>query len=172
MPDNIATPSSPLPKPQLEFEGDILKLLEQKVAELPLGIATFYVSTVPDHPEWPRPYFEIIPENPRSASISGIAALGDLYLTIGNVEREFVGFQRGSNIVKGATWQEEISWILEAVVRGGFSQRQSLDSKERVIGGASKIMINGREWLFRGGTRFEKLFSKPKYRTVVYEPYY
>lgn len=160
------------PNPRPGFESELLQFLKILVADLPSGTATFHVSRVPGHPEWPRPYFEVIPANSRSASISGIASSGDLYLTIGEVEREFVGFERGENIVHGATWQEELRSIWHAVVTEGISQRQALDSDGKVIGGASRIPISGQEWEFRGGMRTKTLFSKSRYRTVLYEPYY
>jgi hypothetical protein len=161
----------PPPDPRPGFETEVLQLVAILIADLPPGTAELHVSRVPGHPEWPRPYFEVLPTNPRSAAIRGIASSGDLYLTIGEVEREFVGFDTGENIASGATWQEELRAIWNVVTQGGFPQRQSLGVDGEVLGGASRFLIDGREWDFRGGKRAKTLFSKPRYKTVVYEPY-
>ena len=130
-----------------------------------------HVGRVPLHPEWPEPYFEVVPRNPKAARLSGAAVATDLSLTVGEVENELIGFARGGTLVRGASWQEELRGIWEAVVKGGFAQKQSVDSRGRVIGGAFKISIRGREWEFRGGRKAETLLGRARYRTVRYEPY-
>jgi hypothetical protein len=159
------------PIPRSGFETEVIQELEALVAELSPGIATFRLSRVPLHPDWTEPFFEIIPANPRSASLSGVAIHGDLSLTIGEVEREFIAFHKGGNIIRGASWRDELRWIWQAVVVGGFSQRQSLGAKGNVLGGASVLAVNGKEFVYRGGRRAETLFGKRRYRTVIYEPY-
>ena len=159
------------PHPRQGFEAEVIQELQSFVAELLPNVATLRVGRVPEHPEWSEPFFEVIPANPRAAPLSGIAVKGDLYLTIGDVEREFVGFDRGGTIVRGASWCDELRWIWQAVIAGGFSQQQSLGSNGNVIGGVGKLAINGKEFIYRGGRRAETLFGKRRNRTVIYEPY-
>jgi hypothetical protein len=99
-----------------------------------------------------------------------MAGHGDLSLTIGEVEREFVAFHKGGTIVRKATWRDELRWIWQAVI-AGFSQRQSLGSDGNVLGGTSVLSVNGKEFIYRGGRSSETLFGKRRYRTVIYEPY-
>lgn len=168
--DDHATGNVP-PAPKAGFESEIIRELEILVSQLPPGTAAFQVGRVPQHPEWPEPYFEIIPRNPRAARLSGTAVATDLNLTVGEVEEELIGFARGGTLIKGAGWQDELRWIWEAVLKGGFTQRQAVDSSGRVIGGASTLSVNGKNWVFRGGRSREKLSKKAEYRTVRYEPY-
>jgi hypothetical protein len=158
------------PHPRPGFETEVIQELKSLMAELSSGIATFRVCRVPRHPEWPQPYFEIIPANPSSASLSGIAIHGDLSLTIGEVEREFIAFHKGGTIVRGATWREELRWIWQAVI-AGFSQRQALGADGSVLGDTSVLSINGKEFVYSGGRSAETLFGKRRFRTVIYEPY-
>lgn len=168
--EHSVTDGEMAPNPRSGFATEVIQELNILVDELPPGTATLRVSRVPQHPEWTEPYFEIIPANPRSASLSGMAIHGDLSLTIGEVEREFVAFHKGGTVVRGAIWRDELRWIWQAVI-AGFSQRQSLGSKGNVLGGASVLAINGKEFVYRGGRRAETLFGKRRYRTVIYEPY-
>jgi hypothetical protein len=78
-----------------------------------------------------------VPTNPDAAELSGCAVNNDLYLGIGPVEQEYIDFARGGTIAPTFTWQEDLNWILRAVIAGGFSQKQSLDRQGRVIGTAS-----------------------------------
>jgi hypothetical protein len=166
----MTTDGEMAPNPRPGFETEVIQELKTLVAELPPGVLTFRVSRVPRHPEWTEPYFEIIPANPRSALLSGMAIHGDLFLTIGEVEREFIAFHKGGTIVRKAAWRDELRWIWQAVI-AGFSQRQSLGSDGSVLGGASVFSINGKEFVYSGGRWAESLFAKRKYRTVIYEPY-
>jgi hypothetical protein len=171
MQNDFAREANPPPAPKPGFESELIQELTTLFSQLATGTATLHVGRSPMHPEWPEPFFTVVPANPKAARLSGAAVVTDLNLTIAEVECELIGFAQGGTPVAGATWQEELRWIWDAVVKGGFLQRQSVDAKGKVIGGASRILINGKEWHFRGGRKAEKLFGKPKYRTVLYEPY-
>jgi hypothetical protein len=129
------------------------------------------VGHVPGHPEWPEPYFEIIPRNPQAASVKGAPVADDLDLTVANSWREFYGFARGGTILPGATWQEELRRILLAIVAGRLTEKLTLDSRGEVIGWDSKLKLNGEELIFRNGRRAERLFGRARVKTVIYEPY-
>ena len=150
-------------------EARVLEELQRLVGNLPIGSAS--LCALPENPEWSCRYYEVKPSNDKAARLIVGVVLDDMHLTIGEVERELIGFGRGGTPISGASWREEFRWIWDAVVNGGFLQRQTLDSKGRVIGGASRISVNGRDWDFRGGKRAETLFSRPRYRTVAYQPW-
>jgi hypothetical protein len=141
------------------------------VSDLPPDVARLRIGRVPGHPDWPEPYFEVIPANPKAARFAGAAVSSDLDLTIGEAEREFCGFARGGTVVRGASWQQELRWIWEAVVAGGLTQRHYLDSSGKVIGWVGKFVVNGKELVFRNGRRAERLFGRQRLKTVTYEPY-
>ncbi len=159
------------PEPRPGFQIDLIRELEGLVGGLPEGAARLCVGRVPGHPEWPEPYFEVIPTHPKAASFTGVAVANDLDLTVGHSWREFYGFARGGTIVRGATWQEELRWIWLAVVAGRLTERLSLDSCGKVIGWDSKLVVNGKEVRFRNGRRAERLFGREMVKTVTYEPY-
>lgn len=154
-----------------DFQTDLVRQLEALVRVLPEGVAHLSVGRVPGHPEWPEPYFEIVPRNPKAASVKGAPVADDLDLTVGNSWREFYGFARGGTIVPGATWQEELRRIWLAVVAGRLTERLTVDSQGKVIGWDSKLVLNGEELIFRNGRRAERLFGRPILKTVTYEPY-
>ena len=154
-----------------DFQRDLVRQLETLVEALPEGVAHLSVGHVPDHPEWLEPYFEIVPRNPKAAPLKGTAVATDLHLTVGNSWREFYGFARGGTIVPGATWQEELRKIWLAVIAGQLTEQLTLDSQGKVIGWDSKLVLNGREIIFRNGRRAESLFGPATLKTVTYEPY-
>lgn len=154
-----------------DFQTDLVGQLEALVGALPEGVAHLSIGRVPGHPEWPEPYFEIIPRNPQAAPVKGTAVATDLDLTVGNSWREFYGFARGGTIVPGATWQEELRRIWLAVIAGRLTEQLALDSQGEVIGWDSKLVLNGRELIFRNGRRAERLFGPARLKTVTYEPY-
>jgi hypothetical protein len=159
------------PRPALGFETLFIQHLENLFAELPNGKATLSISRVPGHPEWPEPYFEIVPKNLAAARFAGSVVSTDLDLTIGDAAREFVGFARGGTILKGLSWQDELRHIWQAVTAGGFTQRHYLDSAGKVIGWSTKLIVYNRELIFRNGRRKERLFARENVRLVTYEPY-
>jgi hypothetical protein len=153
------------------FQTDFVQELRKLFAELPAGVARLQVGRVPGHPEWPDPYFEVIPAKPLAAHFTGVAVSRDLDITIGEAQREFIGFARGGNLVRGASWQEELRWIWQAVITGGFTQRHYVDSSGKVIGWLAKFIVNGKEVVFRNGRRSEKLLGPAQVKIVSYEPY-
>ena len=161
------TPPCPAPG----FEKDLLQEIERLVASLPVRAVQLRIGRIPGHPDWPEPYFEVAPTNPKAARFAGMAASSDLNLTIGEAEREFVGFARGGNIVRGASWQDELQWIWKAVTAGGFKQVHYLDSGDKIIGWTAKLFVNGNQLVFRNGRRTERFFGSERRRTVTYEPY-
>jgi hypothetical protein len=167
----LPQPDKP-PIPEAGFEAELLTQIGTLVASLPEGVARLFVGRVPKHPEWPNPYFEVRPTKPTAARFGGVAAQDDLYLTVGEAEREFCGFARGANIVKGAMWTDELRWIWDAVIAGGFTQRHYLDSDGRVIGWMTKFKVNGADVVFRNGRRAQKLFRQRRVRLVTYESYF
>jgi len=160
-------PSQLLP----DFQRDLVRQLQTLVGALPEGMAHLTIGRVPDHPEWPEPYFEITPRNPQAAPLKGAAVATDLHLTVANSWREFYGFARGGTIVPGATWQEELRRIWLAVIAGRLTERLVLDSRGEVIGWDSKLVLNGQEVIFRNGRRAERFFGRARLKTVAYEPY-
>ena len=166
-----STSPSEASQPVPDFQTDLIRQLEALVGALPEGVAHLSVGRVPRHPEWPEPYFEIIPRNPQAASVKGAPVADDLDLTVANSWREFYGFARGGTILPGATWQEELRRIWLAVVAGRLTERLTLDSQGGVIGWDSKLVLNGGELIFRNGRRAERLFGRPILKTVTYEPY-
>jgi hypothetical protein len=154
-----------------DFHTDLVRQLEALVGALSEGVAHLSIGRMPGHPEFPEPYCEIIPRNPRAAPIRCIPAADDLHLTVGNSWREFYGFARGGTVVPGATWQEELGTIWLAVVAGRLTERLNLDSQGEVIGWNSKLVLNGGEIIFRNGSRAERFFGRAKVKTVIYEPY-
>jgi hypothetical protein len=129
---DVSDGSSPNPSPG--FETDVIREVEGLFSALPSGTATLHVGRVPGHADWPEPYFEVTPTNSKAARFEGIAVADDLTLIIGEAEREFVGFARGGSIMRGASWQQELRWIWETVLAGGFAQHHYLDSLGKVIG--------------------------------------
>ena len=159
------------PCPAPGFQTDFVKELRSLFAELPDGVACLRIGRVPGHPEWPEPYFDLEPTSPKAARFTGVAVATDLDITIGEAQREFVGFARGGNIIQGASWQEELRWIWQTIVNGGFTQRHYVDSSGRVIGWLAKFTVNGKEVVFRNGRRSEKLLGSAKVKIVAYGPY-
>lgn len=164
------TPPEP-PNPNSGFESAVVYEITRLVAQLPTDVAQLTFKRVPGHPEWPEPYFEIIPSNPKAAVFKGVAVATDLNLTIGHSWREFYGFARGGTVEHGATWREELRSIWLAVLSGQLTERLSLDSRGYVIGWDSRLIVNGKEIVFRNGRRAEGLFGKERVEIVVYEPY-
>ncbi len=160
-----------LPNPSPGFETEIIQEMEGLFSALPAGTATFHVGRVPGHADWPEPYFEVTPANSKAARLEGIATVDDLTLIIGEAEREFVGFALGGSIERGASWQQELRWIWETVIAGGFAQYHYLDSQGKIIGWSGMFLVNGHELLFRNGRQTEGLFGKQRVRKVTYEGY-
>jgi hypothetical protein len=166
-PKNIDVPS-PLPG----FESEFMQELQTLAADLPVGVARLVISRVPGHPDWPEPYFELVPTNPKAARLSGCAVVTDLDLTVGEAAwREFVGFAEGGTVVNGATWQQELRWIWLAIVTGGFTEHVYRDSLGRAIGSTTILDVNKNELLIRNGRRAEKLFGRENVASITYEPY-
>jgi len=159
------------PNPSPGFETDIIREAEGLFSALPPGTATLHVGRVPGHADWPEPYFEVTPTNSKAARFEGVAMADDLTLIIGEAEREFVGFARGGSLVRGTCWQQELRWIWEAVIAGGFTQYHYLDSLGKVIGWSGKFLVNGQELLFRNGRQSERLFGRKRVREITYERY-
>jgi hypothetical protein len=159
------------PSPRPGFEADLVREIESLFTLLPSGVAQLRIGRIKGHPEWTEPDFEITPANPRAARFGGHAVATDLYLSIGGAEREFVGFASGGNIVRGAKWQQEFRWIWQSVLAGGFTQKHYMDSNGKIIGWATKFLVNGRQVVFRNGRRKERMFALEKVETVTYEPY-
>jgi hypothetical protein len=161
-------PPSPLPG----FESDFIREVEGLFANLPTGTASLKISRVPGHEEWPEPYFELTPSNPKASRFAGGPVATDLNLTIGLAAwREFVGFARGSRIVKGATWRQEFRWIWAAVLTGGFTESIYRDSRGEAIGWATKLLVNGKDLIIRNGRRAETFFGRARVERITYEPY-
>ena len=160
------------PAPRPGFETDVVGELRNLVSSLPEGVASLRISRVKGHPEWAEPAFEVTPTNRKAARLGGYAVADDLYLTVGEAEREFIAFAKGGNIIRGSNWRDEFRWIWEAVTAGGITQRHYLDSHGNVIGGATRFVVNGKEIAFRNGRRSERLFGREIVKTVTYEPYY
>lgn len=144
-PDKTVLWSDPPPSPSPGFETDVIRELEGFVRALPAGTASMVVSRLRADARCLEPEFEITPRNPKAARFGGYVVATDLYLTIGEAEREFIGFGRGGNIVRGVRWQEELRWIWQAVIAGGFTQRHYLDSGGKVIAWHSKLVVNGKD---------------------------
>jgi hypothetical protein len=153
MADKPASANVVPPSPRPGFESDLLREVEGLVTSLPKGVARLRVSRIAGHPHCKEPDFDVRPANPKAARFGGYAIGTDLYLNIGEAGREFIGFARGSNIVSGATWQEELRWIWQAVIAGGFTQRHYLDARGKVIAWAARLMVNGKDVVFRNGRR-------------------
>jgi len=172
-PSISASAAGASPAPKEGFESDSIREVQALVAALASGVARLRVSRISGHPEWPQPEFEVLPVNPRAARFGGYAVETDLYLTIGEADREFVGFASGGNIVSGAKWQDELRWIWQAVIAGGFTQRHYLDARGEVIAWYMKLPVAGKDLLFRNGRR-ERVFGRAYTRLedVTYEAYY
>jgi hypothetical protein len=164
--------SDPPPRPSPGFEADVMGELEGLVRALPAGTASMLISRLRADARCLEPEFEITPRNPKAARFGGYAVATDLYLTIGEAGREFIGFGRGGKIVRGVPWQEELRWIWQAVIAGGFTQRHYLDSGGKVIAWYSKLIVNGTDLILRNGRR-EKLFGRAytSIHDVTYEAY-
>jgi hypothetical protein len=166
---DVSDGNSPNPRPG--FETDVIREVEGLFSALPSGTATVHVGRVPGHADWPEPYFEVAPTNSKAARFEGIAVVDDLTLIIGEAEREFVGFARGGSVVRGASWQQELRWIWQTVLAGGFAQHHYLDSRGKVIGWSGTFLVNGYELLFRNGRQTEHLFGRKRVREITYERY-
>ncbi len=164
----LGDPPYPLPG----FEADLIRQVGFLVAALPPNTARMTVSRVPGHPEWAEPYFVVTPTSPKAARFRGVAVMEDLNLTIGDVSwREFPGFAQGGTLVRGATWQEELSWIWQAVTEGGFTEHVYRDSKGKAIGWATKLIVNGKDLVIRNGRKSERPFGRTNVGRITYEPY-
>jgi hypothetical protein len=160
------------PNPRPGFESDIISAVKAFVARLPTGTAELTVSRVPSHAEWPEPHFAVTPRNPKAAPFAGTAVVTDLNLTVGHSWREFYGFARGGTVMPRATWQDELRLILEAIIAGQFTECLSLDATGAVVAWDSKLIVDGKEVVFRNGRR-RKLgaHDEPRGETVTYESY-
>jgi hypothetical protein len=159
------------PCPSSGFEAEVVQELERLVSVLPPGVARLRLGRVPEHPDWPEPYFEVTPTNSKAARLGGIAVVDDLTLIVGEAEREFVGFARGGTIVRGASWNEELGWIWQAVVAGGFTESVYRDSRGKAIGSTTRLLVNGNDLIIRNGRRAETLFGRKKVERIIYEGY-
>jgi hypothetical protein len=164
--------SDPPPRPRTDFEAGVIRELETLVRGLPPGTASLRIGRLRASPGLLEPEFDITPANPKAAPVGGYAMADDLELVIGHAEQEFFRFARGGNIVRGASWQEELRWIWEAVVAGGFAQRHYFNKYGKLIGGYSKILVKGTELVF-SATRPQRLFGRAyaSVNDVIYEPY-
>lgn len=161
-----------LPLAYSGFEADLIREIERLIAGLPANTAHLRVSSVPDHPDWAEPYFEVIPCNSKAAPIKGIVIKGDLNLTIGEAAwREFIGFSRGGTVERGTTWQEDLHWIWHAVVKGGFTEHIYRSSDGKAIGWSTRLSANGKSLIIRNGRVFEKIFRRAKAEDITYESY-
>jgi len=75
-------------------------------------------------------------------------------------------------VLPRATWQDELRLILEAIVAGQFTEHLSLDATGAVIAWDSKLIVDGKEVVFRNGRR-RKLgaHGEPRRETITYESY-
>lgn len=167
MPEAIA---APIPAPGLE--ATIVGLLQELFLQLSPGVAQLKIGRVPGHAEWPNPYFELTPSNPRAAPLHGTVVESDLNLTIGqHATREFYGFARGGTILKGHSPEQEFRSIWNAIVAGGFTEKLSC-RRERIIASRATIRVSDielefgyREWVMLS------IFLKYERRAILYEPY-
>jgi len=160
------------PAPRPGVETDIIGELRNLASSLPEGVASLRISRIKGHPEWAEPAFEVTPTNRKAARVGGYAVADDLYLTVGEAEREFVGFAKGGNIQKRINWQTELRWIWEAVISGEITQKHYFDSTGRIIGWATRFQVHGTEIVFRNGRRSPGFFRHEIVKIVAYEPYY
>jgi hypothetical protein len=168
--DRINKSMQPYPRPG--FESELIREVASLFASLPSGTASLKISRVPGHEEWPEPYFELTPTNPKASRFAGVAVNTDLDLTIGQASwREFVGFARGSRIVEGATWQEEFKCIWFSVLAGGFTESIYRDSRGEAIGWATKLKVHDVDLIIRNGRKAETFFGQPIVERISYEPY-
>ncbi len=170
--DKAVVWSDPPPRPRPGFEADLVRELERLVNGQPPGVARLRIGRLRAAPGLLEPDIDITPANPRAASIGGYAVQDDLNLAVGHAEQEFIGFARGGNLVREASWQEELRWIWEVVIADGFIQRHYFDRHGKRIGGYSKILVKGTELIFHSGRR-EGFFGRGYTRVeeVTYEPY-
>ena len=170
--DKVVIWSDPPPRPRTRFEGEVMQELEGLVRSLPSGTACLKIGRLGPEPRSPEPEFDVIPSNPNAAGIGGYAVADDLNLAIGHAEQEFFGFGRGGTVVPGAAWQDELRWIWEVVIAGGFTQCHYFDRHGRIIAGYSKIKVKSTELVFHSGHR-ERFFGRGYTRVgeVTYEPY-
>lgn len=49
---------------------------------MPLGASQLQIGRFPGHPEYTEPYFQIVPANPRAASIKGVGVIDDQFTLI------------------------------------------------------------------------------------------
>ena len=170
--DNVVIWSDPPPHPRTRFEAEVIRELEALVRGLPTGTARLRIGRLKAAPGLLEPDFEITPTNPKAARLSGYAVADDLNLAVDHAEQEFFGFGRGGTVVRGASWQEELSWIWEVVIAGGFTQRHYFDRHGKRIAGCSKILVRGAELVFHSGRRegfFRRGYSRVE--EVIYEPF-
>lgn len=160
------------PNPRTGFESKVISEIRRLFYELPAGAAQLRITRVPNHPEYTEPYFELVPSNPKSATFKGVAVLSDLNLTVGHSWREFYGFSRGGTIVRGATWEQELTWIWRAVVAGCLTERLYFNSRGDVIGWFSTLIVNDERVIFRNGRRYERIFAKRRTALATYEPFF
>lgn len=155
------------------FPRAFVSELNALVTAMPSGAARLRIVPSPTRPslELSGADFEVTPTNPKAARLAGYVLARDLHLMVGQAQREFIGFARGGNFVRGASWREELRRIWQAVIAGHFTQSHYLNSSGKVIGGACRLKLNGKDVIFRSGARAEKLFGKENVRTVTYEPY-
>jgi hypothetical protein len=159
--------SAPSPAPGLE--KNITASVQDLFAELTPGAAQLKIERVPGHPEWPNPYFEVRPANPKAASIRGAIIESDLDLTIGQrASREFIGFARGGTILQGHGPKEEFRSIWQAVISGDFEER--LYYRGGKISAAKAILrVANAEVIFAYAGVLSTLMAKKE--TVRYEAY-
>ena len=170
--NNSQAESSVVPCPSPGYQTEIVHEMTRLVSSLPPGVASLKVSRVPDHPEWPEPRFVVIPTNPRAARIEGVAVADDLDLVVGQCQREIFGFGKGGKIGPGCPWTEELRWIWDAVIVGGFVERRYLNSHGQVVGCATRLIVNGQGLVLQSGRRAESLFEKSVVQEFRYEPYF
>lgn len=171
--DKVIIWAGPPPSPRTRFEAEVIRELETHVGALPSGTASLRVGRLKASPGLLEPEFDITPANPRAASVGGYAVADDLELVIGHAEQEFFRFARGGNIVRGASWQDELRWIWEVVVAGGFTQRHYFNKYGKLVGGYSKICVKGTEVVF-SASRPQRLLGRAyaSVKDVIYEPYF
>jgi hypothetical protein len=160
------------PNPRPGFETELIHELTGIGGDLPENTACLSISRIPGHTGYTEPYFEVVPTNPRAARFSGHAVITDLYLTIGEVSwREFVGFSRGGQVVRGSTWKEDFRYICLAVFRGGFTEQIYRDSEGNAIGWNTRLSVRGEDLVVRNGHKSRWLFGPQRMDSIKYEPY-
>src|SRR5260370_38760978 len=103
--DDQAIWADKAPRPGPGFETAFIQYLQSIVAELPSGVAQLRIGRVPGHPDWPEPYFEVVPAKSNAARFAGVVEATALDLTFAGASPGFLGFAPGGPIFSWANCQ-------------------------------------------------------------------